>query len=405
MHINCIKCGTATSIENTFEVKFFGCPNCNNLFTFQRDLSLKKQFNYKPVNPVLEIGKKGIFDGIEYEIISRFYKNFHKNYFWREYTLKSKRGNYLYLSESDGHWILLEEIEEKFKYNGRTSIIRHNDIPYNLYEYTNCRIVGAAGFFDEKVSDDNIHIAEFINPPNIISIEKYENKETSYFGRHITKSEVKRAFGSANLPSKSGVGAIQPFLFNFYNTAIIFCVVAILILVTQIFVNQNRTPTEVLSREFEFSEYDKKDFVSESFTLKGGSAPMTISVRSNVENSWANAQIALINENTNEEIYANKDIEYYSGYTDGESWSEGSQRGEFDICGVGEGKYHLVITPQKQPDDVTNNSLYVKVVWKEPSLWNFGISILVMGIIIVILFLANKNFEQRRWENSDYSPI
>ena len=176
-------------------------------------------------------------------------------------------------------------------------------------------------------------------------------------------------------------------------------------MVTQLFVNQNRTETHVLSKEFSFAEFDSKDFVSESFTLEGGSAPITISVHSDVDNSWANAQIALVNETTNDEIYANKDIEYYRGYTDGESWSEGSQGEKFNICGVGEGKYHLVITPQKQPDDVTNNSLYVKVVWKEPSLWNFGISILVMGIIIVILFLANKNFEQRRWENSDYSPI
>lgn len=60
---------------------------------------------------------------------------------------------------------------------------------------------------------------------------------------------------------------------------------------------------------------------------------MTISLRSNVDNSWANAQIALINESTNEEIYANKDIEYYSGYTDGESWAKEAKEANLIFVG------------------------------------------------------------------------
>jgi hypothetical protein len=57
---------------------------------------------------------------------------------------------------------------------------------------------------------------------------------------------------------------------------------------------------------------------------------------------------------TGEEVYASKDIERYSGYTDGESWSEGSNWRSL-IYGVPAGTYHLNITPMKAPEDVTSD--------------------------------------------------
>lgn len=405
MHINCTKCGTTTSIETEIDLKSFGCSNCKQLFRYNGNLNFSKQFDYHPLDIILEIGKKATFEGVEYEIINRLIKKFHSIYYWREYTLKSKEGKIVFLSESDGHWVLLEEIPEKFDSSRKFKTLTHNDIKFDLYENSQCNIVSAAGFYDYELPNSNIQIIEYISPPNIISIEKYPGSETTFFGRHVSKSEVKKALNNAPLPAQTLVGAIQPFPVNFYNAAIVFCVISILILITQLFVNQNRTETFVLSKEFSFEEFDNKDFVSESFNLEGGSAPMTISVHSDVDNSWANAQIALVNETTNDEIYANKDIEYYRGYTDGENWSEGSQGEKFNICGVGEGKYHLVITPQKQPNDMTNTKMSVTAVWKRPSMWNFFISVLIMGVALIFIYSANKFFENQRWENSDYSPF
>lgn len=406
MHINCIKCGTSTSIENNIEIKTFGCIECRSLFYFKNnELIPKSKYEYNSIVPLLKIGQKGTIEDVEYEIVAIIIKRVYQTFYWREYTLKSKDDKYRYLSESDGHWILLEEVPDEYDISRKFKKLTHNDISFDLFEYTDAIIVGAYGFFDSVISKATIQMAEYIKPPFIVSIEEFNDKKSTYFGRHFTRSEVKNAFGNLELPVKSGIGAVQPFLFNFSNTAIIFCSIAILILLTQILVNQNRTETHILSKSFSFSDYDKKDYVSESFTLNGGSAPMTISIHSDVNNSWANAQVALVNETTNEEEYANKDLEYYHGYEGGESWSEGSQGEKFNICGVAEGKYHLVITPQKQPDDSNNNSLSVNVVWKEPSLWNFFISILIMGIALIGLFLANTNFEKRRWESSDFSPF
>jgi len=404
MHINCSKCGTSTSIENTVEVHYFGCSSCKSVFKFRNnEMIFIEKFQYNSIVPLLNIGQKGTIENVEYEIIGIIIKRVYQTFYWREYTLKAKDDTYCYLSESDGHWILLKEVPEQYDMSRRFKKLTHDEISFDLYEYTDAKIVGAYGFFDSSNLNTTVKVSEYINPPLVISIEKTGTEQTTYFGKHFSKSEVQKAFGNLPLPPKSGVGLVQPFLFNISNTAIIFCCVAILILVTQILVNQNRSETHILSKSFAFSEYDNKEFVSESFTLEGGSAPMTISISSDVNNSWANAQVALVNEKTNEEEYANKDLEYYYGYEGGESWTEGSQGEKFNICGVAEGKYHLVIAPQKQPDS-SNQELKVNVVWKEPSMWNFFISALVMGITLLILFFASKNFEQRRWESSDFSP-
>lgn len=406
MHINCIKCGTSTSIENAIEVESFGCSSCKSLFSFiNNELVFKKKYQYTSTVSLLKIGQKGIIEDVEYEVVGIIIKQTYQTYYSREYTLKGKDDSYRYLSESDGHWILLEEIPTDIDFSRNNKTLTHNGIHFNLYDRTGAVIVGAYGFFDTRIPVSNLKVIDYIKPPFIISTENFDNKKTSYFGKHIPKSKVKKAFGNPELPYQSGIGVVQPFLFNVSNTAIVFCSVAILILITQILVNQNRTETAILSKNFAFSDYVGKDYVSESFSLKGGSAPMTISIHSNVNNSWANAQVALVNEKTNEEEYATKDLEYYHGYEGGESWSEGSQGEKFNICGVAEGKYHLVITPQKQPEDYSNESLSVNVVWREPSMWNFFISVLVMGIVLVAFFFANKNFEQRRWEESDYSPF
>jgi hypothetical protein len=159
-----------------------------------------------------------------------------------------------------------------------------------------------------------------------------------------------------------------------------------------------------LSQSLTFDQYNEKSFVSPSFVLEGGSAPLTISTRSDVDNSWANLQVALVNEKTNEEIYANKDIEYYHGYTDGENWTEGDTSEEFNICGVSEGKYHIVITPMKAPEDIANNFIKVNAVWNQPSMWNVWMPILFMGILTVGLYYLSIYFEQKRWTESNYSP-
>lgn len=406
MEVSCYQCNTVTTVEVGFEVKNFVCPNCQSVYILDINKALRRErsFNHKIPHVGLQIGQKGILKGIEYTVTGILTKKVYGAYYWNEYILNDKSNHFVYLSESDGHWIFLKEIEDKFEVSNRPKFLTYEGIVMNLYDYTDVEIVSAQGFFDFTLPKKKIHSIEYISAPNMISIEKDGDTETTYFGEHITTKEIRKGFPFFTLPSKVGTGLVQPFFFDIRNTAIVFCIVAILILLSHWFIYKDKLEKQVFYKDLTFDAFNNKEIVSPSFVLEGGSAPMTIAVNSGVDNSWANVQVALLNEKTNDAVYASKDIEYYHGYTDGESWTEGNHSEEFNICGVAAGKYHLVITPQKAPEDLQNNSLTIKAVWDQPSGRNRWLTIIFLAVLLVALYYLNVNFEQKRWEDSDHSP-
>lgn len=405
MKISCYHCDTTTTLDVDFEVKNFVCPVCHSLYSSDNgEFRLASKFNDKINYVGLKLGEKGILKGIQYTITGILVKKAYGSYYWNEYILQDTSGGFMYLSESDGHWIILKEIADKFEVSHRPKYLDHEEIRMNLYDYTDVEIVSAQGFFDFEIPKKKVHTIEYINSPYIISIEKFENTEATFFGEHISKNEIKKAFPDFELPYQSGTGLVQPFFFDVRNSAIIFCVIALFIFVSHGFIYKDRVQKNIINSDFSFQDYNNKEFVSPSFVLEGASAPMTVSLHSDVDNSWANVQVALINEQTNDEVYANKDIEYYHGYTDGENWSEGNASEEFNICGVTAGKYHLTVTPQKAPEDTSNNKMSVRVVWSEPSMRNAYLIIVFMGILLLALYFININFEKKRWAESNYSP-
>ena len=78
---------------------------------------------------------------------------------------------------------------------------------------------------------------------------------------------------------------------------------------------------------------------------------------SNVDNSWANVELSLVNEKTNETEYASKDIEQYHGYEGGKAGAKEVEE-EFNICGVAPGKYHFTISAQKQGFEKASGEVY-----------------------------------------------
>jgi Domain of unknown function (DUF4178) len=410
MEVSCPNCNTVTKLEIGFKVENFVCPSCKSLYKFDKEglLQAERQFNRNIPHVGLLVGQEGIIKGTAYTVTGILTKKAYGSYYWAEYMLYDNTGKVIYLSESSGHWILLHEIEDAYDVKNHPRFLMYDDMRFNLYEYSDPEIASAQGFFDFEIPKKTVHMVEYINPPYIVSIEEMNGVETTFYGEHLSKSDVKKAFSrpypQAYIPERSGVGIVQPFLINLWDTAIVFCVVSLLIFCSHWLIYSNQSEKTVFSKKLTFDQYNNKDVVSSSFVLEGGSAPLSIKVFSAVDNSWANIQVALIDEKNGDEVYANKDVEHYHGYTDGESWSEGNTSEDFNICGVSAGKYHLVITPQKAPEDYQNNIMIVSAVWNEPSSRNIWMTILFMFLIMVALYFLSNNFEKKRWADSNYSP-
>jgi hypothetical protein len=406
MKVPCYSCNTVTELEIGFEVVNFVCPNCHSLYLSDNEgqLRLKSKFKSEIKNFTFKIGDKGVLKAVEYTVVAALVKQVGEGYRWTEYILKSAKDDFVYLSESDGNWIFLTEMVEKFSVNQHPKTIIHNGDIFDIYEYCDVEIENAQGYFDFSLPVKKVHMVEYIHPPLMISIEKINDDETAFLGEYISQSEIKKGFPTADLPYQTGVNITRPYYFDLQNTAIIFCVVALMIICTNWYIYKDQSEQSVFYKEATFDEFNNKEIFGSSFVLKGGSAPLTVYVSSDVDNSWANIDVALVNEDTNEELHANKDVEYYHGYTDGENWTEGNPSEEFNICGVKAGKYHLVITPQKAPEDISNNVVRVNVVWNKPSLYNTWIIIGFMIVVYIVIRYCKINFEKKRWEHSDYSP-
>ena len=220
---------------------------------------------------------------------------------------------------------------------------------------------------------------------------------------------------------------VQPFYFNIKQTIQIF-LVTILIIVSTFLFQSSGTSELVLSKSLDVAEFKNKEFVSPSFTYNGPAAPLRVDVSTSVDNSWAYTSVSVVNEKTNEEIVAEQDIEYYRGYEDGESWSEGSESEKFYICGLKSGKYHIVVTVSGQekpettqvtytdsygnlqtfessstPDVSVAEQINVSAFIESPSNWNFGVCIVILTIFIIAAYVGKRYFEGARWSDSNYS--
>ena len=74
----------------------------------QEGLRVKDQFRPYSFDEKLDVGQEGIFNEKNYTITGILVKE-NQGFEWTEYILQGKE-DYLYLSEADGHWIILEEI-------------------------------------------------------------------------------------------------------------------------------------------------------------------------------------------------------------------------------------------------------------------------------------------------------
>lgn len=345
----CPACESGNKLDLTFDIKEYVCKTCSYLIDVENNKH-QKHIKVPTENVVLDIGQKGIIDNTEYTVTGIIIRKYGTSIFWREYYLKDTKGKDAFLSESDGHWVLLHTIDKMDvkRKSWNSLILEYGAISFRKYETTECHIHAAAGFFEERLDFGISTYKEYVNGIYMVSEEKSKTSVQYFSGKHISKYKVKKAFGISNLPNYSGIGIVQPFYVNVKHTINSMAVSALLISLIQLYVVGTRTNKSVFEQEINFADVRNKEMVSKSFDLSGGSAPLKVEVYSNVNNSWANVGLGLVNEKTNEIVYASKDIEEYHGYEDGENWSEGRRDESFNFCGVAPGKYHFIISAEKQ---------------------------------------------------------
>ncbi|WP_130733417.1 DUF4178 domain-containing protein [Flavobacterium sp. J27] len=402
MEITCVRCSASFELIDNFNFKYYTCPSCNSNYKYKSGefvfLDTTSQSSYVPK---IKIGAKGIIDTIAYTVVNYVHKKNEKGESWFEYQLVSKSGEIIYLTEEAGHWSLEKSITINSATNKET--ILYNAIEFKKYEVGKSKEYYRVGFFEDKLDTGFSHYEEFIAPPFGISIETNGKHKDFYLGEYISQKEIKKILATTDLKPKNGIGALQPFYYNLSQVYTIFIIGILLTTLLHIVFYTQSKEQLIFENVIDLDKGNNKEKYTNVFTLNGPIAPLNITVASDVDNSWITTDFVLINEETGEQVYFAKDLEYYYGNSEGENWNEGSKQEEFNICGVSSGKYKIMVLPSKE-ENSKNSYLRLKIYWGKPDNWNLYVSIFIFLALGVILFIIKNNFENKRWEDNYYSP-
>src|SRR5215467_4308155 len=111
---------------------------------------------------------------------------------------------------------------------------------------------------------------------------------------------------------------------------------------------------------------------------------------------------ALINEETGQTFDFGREVSYYHGYEDGESWTEGSRADAVTVPRVPAGRYFLRIEPE---GDRTSKPVQyrVAIIRDVPtSIW-FLVALGLLAVPPILATWRSMAFETRRWQESDHS--
>lgn len=421
----CGGCSSSLSITND-ETKNLVCKSCGTLHVIKKSIVYDGEFRVDEIhknkfqngNSTISTGTKLTLKGVDFEVVGLLKKAEGRAYTWQEYYLYNAKVGYRFLTEYQGHWTFLEEIDDKklIKEQPYDNEAVYDHEYYRLFSDYHASISGANGEFPiDLLKVSKTLVKEYILPPFLITSEKGDSKKDWFKGEYLSVEELDEALqGKIRLPESFGVGVLEPYKprVRFTELMQISVVAVVILLIIQVYSSKSELVFEknfytetVNEMRTVGSGYDSsKVYISPSFQLKNGNANVEFTLDATVDNNWLETDIVLVNDKTGDEYNVSMGVEFYSGIEDGESWTEGDHETNSLIEKVPEGFYHLEISPSTTfPNLVSNFTLRVH---RGVAVYGgFLLILLLLSIYPAISYYQEKTFEYRRWQSSDYSPF
>jgi hypothetical protein len=408
----CGNCGKKHDYPAAMQIEVFVCPDCRLIFD-------KKNGNWAQgnTNPTweqhpLNLGMQAVFDGEGYTVAGIADLNMPGGDFyssWSEYVLFGDRGSRAFLSETNGHWVFLKEMEERITVSDKSQyFVLHRNKKFDtfkkIYKY-DIICEGAVGFFDYPLFEKS-HAEEGILVPEHIVSEKRGADKDFFLGHYVTPKEMQAAFQEdLALPDRLGVGASQPFYLNAQFYAIV-VLTGFAMFLFNIITNISNTQKTLAQHTVDMQDSTwHHRVVTPSFGIEGSTSPVDIFLSSpSLMNNWVSFEVWLVNEKTKESFYTEVGIERYSG-TDGygEAWEEGKISDHFTLCSVPPGTYNAAFKPSKSSDKVSVATISLS---RGNAYMANSLTCLVASLVIcLIVYIIQASFDQKRWQDSDFGNI
>ena len=412
--LNCPNCGAALTVRAFEHTLTVVCGACQSVLD-AKDPSLRVLQRFaqaKRVEPKIPLGARGTWRGATYEVIGFQRRTIHVDgtpYSWDEYLLFNPFAGFRYLTEYEGHWndvTTVRAIPQQRPGVGRPSAALRGQT-FRHFQTADAKATYVLGEFPWQVRvGDRATVKDFIAPPRMLSLEETGDEKTWSLGEYVSGAEVWEAFRlPGSPPPASGVFANQPSPHTsggrgLWNLFFLFVVVVLAMALWRVV----QRPTEVVRNSYQLTPGAGEPFVTPPFALGGRTSSVEVRIDTDLENSWAYFNLALLNENTGTAIDFGREVSYYHGVEDGEAWHEGSRSDRARIPSVPPGRYYLRVDPEL-PADARRPVRYTLTVRRDVPAWPY------FAVVLVLLAIPPATsggraaaFEAKRWAESDYAP-
>ncbi|MBN2359847.1 MAG: DUF4178 domain-containing protein [Deltaproteobacteria bacterium] len=353
--VRCAGCGAP--IEHRFppETSMLVCPQCGAGLQLSATQTKVITRNSEQVSFTLAIGDVCTFDKLKYEVVGRLRYVEEGVYVSDEYLLWADQQGYLWLEESNRHWVL----------NRRSHQAPGVDI-FSMLKPKDRIKIGATSFqFVESGTEELRYVdgalpwlaqvgerfqyADLVAPPRSYCAERSVNgdsQEIEFFaGRYVPVEEMERACGK-KLSRSLGVAAAQPFIRTRVQTALMWIGILFTLLNGALCGMASTRGGRVVLREQFSAEQYRAEALSQPFQIRFRPSVVAIRSRAPVDNAWVSTQLGIVNANDEVLFDTEDDVSYYHGVEGGESWSEGSQSSTRYIRIDQPGWYRLLVYGQ-----------------------------------------------------------
>lgn len=413
--LSCPNCGGPLELIAPDKAERVTCPNCDSLLDInQGNLIYFKALTPLPNPPgfVLSVASEGTIEGVKFKICGAMVRSVKidgETYYWHEYLLYNPSIGYRWLIHSDNHWSFAEPVNAADVtdggFYGSGATVLYGGRKYKIFQDAVAKVRYVTGEFYWRVEQgERVRAVDFISPPEMLSMEQTSDEINWSIGRYIPVKEIEKAFGVTDLPKPWGIAPNQPFTGSFYYTWGALPLLLLIVLAIFMLPFTGITNT-VLSQDIVLppmaSQSQPQTAFSQPFDLKAN-RNVQITASAPVSNSWADLDIDLINEQSQEIESVNIPIEYYYGSDSDGQWTEGSRSSDAPLSALPGGKYTLRVEGTWQ-DWQKPMPVSVKVVQNVNRGVNFLCAFLALAIVPFFGLIRKFSFESARWKDSMFS--
>lgn len=430
--VQCLACGGPVALRGFGAIQRVVCPACGSLLRPEDSgaLALIHRAARAHQESVLPLHARGRLDGATWEIVGVCWRAV-PGWPWQEFLLYNPYRGYRYLAHStvDGHWSLGQVIPGAPKIvPGKRHAITYRGRRYRHFSGADAYVTYAEGEFPWQVQvGDAAHVDDFVAPPHGISIEEVAAGDgvelTRTAVRHLDAAEVWRAFERPGEPPRQkGVGMLAPNRWREQARSLwLSCLV---LLVAWYFAVQHVSAGASAREVFQATDLRFDGVLSQEVTIGEPGASTTVEISFTaypLDNSWAFAEVVLIPLDGEEAIGLGMEASSYSGFEDGESWSEGDRQVDHVLGRVAGGRYLLQVTPERDTSALASNDplglrlgTFGTFGVRSPDTWALRVredvfltryATLPVPIILgfpLLAWLLGRRRERKRWANSDH---